>query len=248
MTDAEWALGCIACGGKPVTAQDRLCRRIRHRLAQCVDVISEASDRLCTELVAEAAQTYSTTVATPSYFVEMLLWIEDKRFPVHPGLDPAAILRALYFDLRGGRLQGASTISQQLYNIRSSRVRVSRSLRFKLRQACCSIYLSATNDKAALLKEYINNVYWGRSYYGLDAAARGYFGTVRQSLSPAESFFLAERLANPNRVSIPRILNLLRRTPISSSLKQSGVVFDDIVGLYARVCCSGGEKWQIPVK
>src|SRR5713101_5974719 len=92
----------------------------------CTAALTAVSDWMCESLVARAAQQYSRVLFTPCYFVELLLWVEDKRFAVHPGVDPAAVVRATLFNFGGRRaLQGASTISQQIYSIR-----VARSLRF----------------------------------------------------------------------------------------------------------------------
>lgn len=176
----------------------------------------------------------------------MLFWIEDKRFPVHFGIDPIAVARAAVFNLHGRTIQGASTIAQQIYSIRLSRSgKFSRSMAYKIRQISYSLYLSAINSKAAILGEYINTVYWGRSYHGLDRAAAGYFNVARYSLSIVQSFFLAERLAAPNRISVPRICNLLKRTPIRLSLKRNGATLGDVAEVYERVYGYGGEMWQL---
>ncbi len=179
----------------------------------------------------------------------MLFWIEDKRFAVHFGVDPIAMARATAFNLRGGVVQGASTIAQQIYTIRVGRSgKFSRSAAYKIRQIAHSLYLSAVNSKAVILREYIDTVYWGRSYRGLDKAVSGYFSTSRASLSVCQSFFLAERIAMPNRVSVHRISNLLTRTPIRLNLKRNGATTRDVVKLYEEIYGCGGEVCQLLAK
>ncbi len=201
---------------------------------------------MCRNLVARTAREYSTLLYTPNYFVELLFWVEDKRFAVHFGVDPVSIMRAIIFNLgrQGGTLQGASTISQQLYNIRLRRA-FSRSLAFKVKQTGWSLYASAAMSKASILDEYVSTVYWGRGYRGLDMAAEGYFNATRASLSIAQSFFLAERLAAPNRVSVARISNLFKRIPIRLTLNRNGGTLADIIALYEEIYDCGGEMWQL---
>jgi penicillin-binding protein 1A len=181
----------------------------------------------------------------------MLLFVEDKRFSIHFGADPIAIVRAALFNLRGGSLQGGSTIAQQVYTIRQrNRLRRTRPRTFllKLKQSAWASLYSATNSKAVVLQEYVNTVYWGRSYYGLDRAAEGYFRVTRSTLSISQSFFLAERIAAPNRLSIRRISNLLGRTPIQESLACNGATTADVIALYKQIYGCGGEIWPVPAK
>jgi penicillin-binding protein 1A len=202
---------------------------------------------MCGAFVAQKARQYSCVLNTPAYFVEFLFWVEDKRFAVHYGVDPIAVIRAIVFNLRRGTvLQGASTIPQQVYTIRLSRShRVFRSFPYKLKQVSWSLYASAARGRASILDEYVNTAYWGRSYHGLDKAAQGYFNVTRASLSIAQSFFLAERLATPNRVSVPRISNLLKRTPIKLAFLRNGASLAEIIDVYEGIFGCGGEMWQL---
>ncbi|SRR6266480_224501 len=203
--------------------------------------LSFLSDWLCGPMVSRAARGLAGAVSVPDHFIEMLLWVEDKRFAIHMGVDPLAMIRALLFNSRGGNIQGASTISQQVYSIRWSNAGgVCRDWRYKTKQILWSILHSALNRKLDILKEYLNTIYWGRSYYGIDDAIKGYFEGNRQSLSVAQSFFLAERLAAPNRISLGRISNLLKRTPIHTSLSNNGATAGDVQSLYEYVYGSRG--------
>jgi membrane peptidoglycan carboxypeptidase len=215
------------------------------------EVLSRCSDRAAELTIHRSAKRYSTELNTPEHFVEMLLLIEDKRFPYHFGVDPFAIFRAVIFNIQGGVLQGASTIVQQLYNVhmhRRSMSRKPRTLRFKVRQCIWALYHSSRESKGALLREYVDRVYWGQSLYGLDEAAHGYFNIGRLELSPAQSFFLAERIAMPNRCSEMRILNLIRRPAIRNVLARYGATAKDVETLYARIYDFGGEMWQLQVR
>jgi len=213
--------------------------------------LSDLSDWVCGPLAAHSARRFSSAIQTPTHFVEMLFLIEDKRFAIHFGLDPIAIARALIFNVSGHRLQGASTIAQQIYNTRWTnppKGTRSRTLKYKIRQGLWTIWQSATTPKISILAEYLNTVYWGRSYHGLDCATEKYFGASRSSISCTQSFFLAERLAAPNRISPARIYNLVRRPAIASMLMQHRVTINDVVSLYEQIYGCGGELWRTLVK
>jgi penicillin-binding protein 1A len=175
----------------------------------------------------------------------MLFLVEDKRFSVHFGIDPIAIARAIAFNLRQESLQGASTIAQQIFTIRMARSKsIPRSLAYKVTQSVWALCESAVRSRDSILREYVETVYWGRSYHGLDRAAAGYFSTDRTSLSVGQSFFLAERIAAPNRVSVKRISNLLERASIRMNIARNGATIAEVLKVYQQVYGNGGGGWQ----
>jgi penicillin-binding protein 1A len=207
-------------------------------------LLSDLSDRICASLVAYGAEGLAKAVSAPIHFVEMLLLIEDKRFIVHFGVDPVSIVRALVFDLRGSALQGGSTIPQQLYNVRAYRAGAPaqpRTLGYKFRQSAWAISCSAKLSKVHILAEYVAYVYFGRSYFGLDKAAKGYFCAPPCELSVEQSFFLVERIAAPNRISPLRIANLLSRPGILGALKRHMIDKKDIITFYESRYGCGAE-------
>jgi penicillin-binding protein 1A len=208
--------------------------------------LSSGSDWLCGTLAARGASKFSEVLGTPSHFLELLLLVEDKRFAIHFGIDPAAIARALIFNMQGRALQGASTIGQQLYGIRGNRLaRRQRTLSYKVRQSAWSLFVSTFTPRVSLLREYLDTVYWGRSYRGLDCAATGYFNETRHALSVVQSFFLAERIAAPNRISVRRISNLLKRVPITTCLHRGSVEIKDVIKTYEEIFHCGGQMWGL---
>ncbi len=173
----------------------------------------------------------------PVYFIEFLVLIEDKRFPFHRGVDSVAILRALRHNLKGSRIrQGGSTIPQQLYAIRAHAAggKYRRNALGKVRQAIFGVFISRSLSKQQILGEYLAGVYWGKSFTGLDAAAKGYFNKLPKELDVAESFFLAERLASPNRISTARLTTILARKPMRQSLHSFGSSVEEIEEFYRR--------------
>jgi penicillin-binding protein 1A len=116
--------------------------------------------------------------------------IEDRRFYRHGGIDVAGIARALWADLRAGRVeQGGSTITQQL--VRNLYDQRERTLERKLREACLAVKLDRAWSKDRILTGYMNAVYYGNHAYGIEAAAQTYFSRRARSLTLKQAALLA---------------------------------------------------------
>jgi penicillin-binding protein 1A len=128
--------------------------------------------------------------ALPAHVPQALLATEDRRFYSHPGVDPIGILRALIVNLQaGGVQQGGSTLTQQLAkNLFLSR---ERTIRRKVQEALLAFWLEARYGKDRILEIYLNRIYLGAGAYGIDAAARRYFGIPAEKLSLWQSAVLA---------------------------------------------------------
>ncbi len=114
---------------------------------------------------------------------------EDRRFWQHPGVDPLAIVRAL--TQIGAQPSGASTITQQLARrLYLSDDTASLPVR-KAHEALIALQLEARRSKTELLDLYLNDVYYGRGAYGIEAAARVYFGLSAANLDLAHAAYLA---------------------------------------------------------
>ena len=115
--------------------------------------------------------------------------IEDKRFFDHKGVDPTAILRALVNKWSSGSEEGGSTITQQL--IKNTIVGDEHSYQRKLKEAALAYQLEQRWTKEKILAEYLNTIYFGHGNYGVETAARYYFGKGANNLEPAEAALLA---------------------------------------------------------
>ncbi|MCS7222143.1 MAG: penicillin-binding protein 1C [Anaerolineae bacterium] len=125
---------------------------------------------------------------------------EDKTFYTNPGVDWAAIVRAVLQNTAEGEIvSGASTITQQLArNIAFTyEERISRSLDRKMREAALAQELTSRFSKDEILEMYLNVVYYGHLAYGAEAAARTYFGKSAAELTLAESALLAALPQSP---------------------------------------------------
>lgn len=142
----------------------------------------------------------------PPYVYQAVLAIEDRRFYHHFGIDLIGLLRAAYTNYQADRVvQGASTITQQLaknflftqglYNVND------RSLRRKIQEAIMALWLEWHFTKDQILGIYLNRVYLGSGTYGVDAAARKYYGRSANQLNVYQSAVIAGLLKAPSRYS-----------------------------------------------
>ncbi len=136
----------------------------------------------------------------PAHCVAAVISTEDANFYTHPGVDLIGIVRAAVINVTGGEIAaGGSTITQQVARITllDAGERTERTLRRKLREALLAFQLSAVYSKDEILTLYLNQAYFGGLAYGIEAAARGYFGKSAAELSLAECALLAGLLQSP---------------------------------------------------
>ncbi len=134
----------------------------------------------------------------PAHVKNAFIAAEDARFYDHPGVDVVRILGAAWSDLKAGAfVEGASTITQQLIKLThlDSRKELSR----KVDEAILAVQLERIYGKDQILEIYLNTVYFGSGYYGLETAARGYFGVSAAALTLDQAALLAGVLKSPAR-------------------------------------------------
>jgi len=134
----------------------------------------------------------------PDYVPQAFLAIEDRRFYQHEGVDRMAVLRAIVANLRAGEtVQGGSTITQQL--ARNLFLTPSQTINRKLREMVLASRIERRLTKDEILELYLNRVYLGDQAYGIDAAARRFFGHPASELTLAEAAMLAGLPKAPSR-------------------------------------------------
>lgn len=136
----------------------------------------------------------------PPHLRDAILAIEDRRFFDHGGFDPLAIARALFVNLfAGGVRQGGSTLTQQL--AKNLFLTPERTVRRKVQELLLAFWLEANFTKKQIFTLYMNRVYLGSGAYGVDGAARRYFGKSARRLGLLESAAIAGLLKAPSRYS-----------------------------------------------
>lgn len=136
------------------------------------------------------------------HLVQATIAAEDRRFYQHHGIDPAAILRALWQNLRAKSVvSGASTLTMQVAkHKRNDGVPRRRSLRAKAAEAIAAVRLDARVSKQKILRAYLNTAPYGANLVGCEAAARRYFGKGAKELSIPEAALLAALPKAPTRL------------------------------------------------
>jgi len=134
----------------------------------------------------------------PPYVPQAFLAIEDKRFYAHRGIDRQALMRAAAANMTAGRtVQGGSTITQQL--VKNLFLTPDRTVRRKVQEMILASRIERQLRKDDILEMYLNRVYLGDQAYGVDAAARKFFGKSAAELSLPEAAMLAGLPKAPSR-------------------------------------------------
>ncbi|MBL6454592.1 transglycosylase domain-containing protein [Belnapia sp. T6] len=144
----------------------------------------------------------------PPHLINALVASEDRRFREHFGIDPQALARALLSTLTG-RTQGGSTLTQQTLKevyLKHTNVLVRKALA----EPVLAPLLELNLGKEDILFVYLNRVYFGGGAYGIEAAARVYFGKAARDLSVLEAAVLVSLLPAPNRFNPHRNPDLAR--------------------------------------
>ncbi|MBE1486075.1 transglycosylase domain-containing protein [Plantactinospora soyae] len=132
----------------------------------------------------------------PDYVQKAVAAAEDRKFYKHKGVDYLGIARAAWNNFTGGTKQGASTITQQ-YARNAYENLNDDSYQRKVKEAILASKLNDEFTKAEIMQHYLNTIYFGRGAYGIEMAARTYFGKGADKLTVAESAVLAGVIKQP---------------------------------------------------
>lgn len=161
----------------------------------------------------------------PPHVPRAFLAAEDRRFYSHGAVDLRGVARAAAANLGKGRIvQGGSTITQQL--ARDLFLGKERTLRRKLQEAALAYRLERRLTKDQILELYLNRLYFGAGAYGLEAAARTYFGKPARQLSVSEAALLAALPKAPSRLAPDEDLDaaLARSRLVLGTMREAGWV------------------------
>jgi len=151
--------------------------------------IYDDNDEPMTELHVER-RIFVPLAQIPPALRDAIIATEDRRFYSHWGVDPIGIARAVVQNYRRGRIvEGGSTITQQLAKVLF--LTADKSLERKLKEAVLALELERRYSKDRILEMYLNQVYFGHGAYGVEAAARTYFGKSVSELTVREAALLA---------------------------------------------------------
>ena len=136
----------------------------------------------------------------PGDMKDAMVAVEDRRYYMHPGVDPIGIARSLWVRVqRGYWAQGGSTITQQL--ARNVYLNNNREFGRKVREIILAMAIETKFSKEEILELYLNKVYFGGGAYGVDAASRLFFDHGAEDISLAEATIIAGLVKAPSRYS-----------------------------------------------
>jgi 1A family penicillin-binding protein len=174
-------------------------KELSFRQAPQTTKIYDRNGVLLAEFYATQNRTLISLSDIPTYLQEATLAIEDKNFYKHPGFDIPSIIRAFREDIKGRTLQGGSTITQQL--IKSSILTPEQSISRKVKELVLAFWTEKMYSKNQILEMYFNQVPYGGTAWGAEAASETYFNKPVKELDLAESAFLAGLTSAPTTYS-----------------------------------------------
>gem|GEM_PF-97005 len=157
--------------------------------------IYDAESRLITEYKGIENRVMVSIKAMPIYLQHAFVACDDARFYTHSGVDLKRIVGAFISNLSSSSTQGGSTITQQL--IKQTILSDEQSYKRKIQEAYLAIQLETEYSKEEILEAYLNTIYLGENYYGVQVAAEGYFGKALKDLSLRECAMMAGMTRNP---------------------------------------------------
>ncbi len=140
-------------------------------------------------------RTVVTLAEIPMQVRNAVMAAEDRGFYSNRAFSPTGIARAVWNNLRGGSLQGGSTITQQY--AKTAFLTPERSIQRKIKELVIAIKLENQFTKDQILENYLNTIYFGRGSYGVQTASQVYFGTTVDQLTTAQAAVLASILRSP---------------------------------------------------
>lgn len=161
----------------------------------------------------------------PKNMINAVIATEDQRFWTHSGVDPRGIARAVLENAWSKKItQGGSTLTQQL--ARNAYELKGRNYKRKLLEIALAHRIEKNVPKEKILEAYLNRVYFGSGFYGIESAAQGYFGLPAEKLNLAQCALLASVLKSPNKLSPKRNLSAARqsRNVVLGQMEKLGLV------------------------
>ncbi|MBO0662846.1 penicillin-binding protein 1A [Jiella sp. MQZ9-1] len=165
--------------------------------------------------------------AIPDLVKNAFISAEDKNFYSHPGIDIEGVGRALMVMAKGGRMQGASTITQQV--AKNFLLTNERTLDRKIKEAILSLRIEQAYSKSKILELYLNEIYLGMGSYGIAAAALAYFDKSVTELNIQEAAYLAALPKAPENYNPFRDYDraLSRRNWVISQMAANGFITEE---------------------
>lgn len=220
----------LLCGAVKTLGMDRWVDFDVYRITGCdrTSIIYDGQSDVVTRLHGVQDRTWVSISELQPSTVYAFISAEDARFFEHEGVDVIRIAGAIVANIKAGSyVQGASTISQQL--IKLSHLTSEKTISRKAEEAALAYEMERQYSKEDILEMYLNYVYFGGGYYGIEAAAEGYFGVHASDLTLDQSAMLAGILKSPSGYAphINYAASINRRNNILRLMRDYGYITDD---------------------
>ena len=203
----------LLCGAVKTLGMDRWVDFDVYRITGCdrTSIIYDGQSDVVTRLHGVQDRTWVSISELQPSTVYAFISAEDARFFEHEGVDVIRIAGAIVADIKAGSyVQGASTISQQL--IKLSHLTSEKTISRKAEEAALAYEMERQYSKEDILEMYLNYVYFGGGYYGIEAAAEGYFGVHASDLTLDQSAMLAGILKSPSGYAPHKLCGFNKQT------------------------------------
>src|SRR6185436_13366446 len=194
-------------------------------------VLDRSGERFAEVFEENQRRVWVALAEIPEHVQKAFLSAEDRRFYQHQGIDERGLIRAFIGNLASsGRPQGGSTITQQI--VKNLLVGEDLTYERKIREMIVATRVEQTLSKAEILELYLNSVYLGRGSWGIEMAARGYFGKPANKLTLEEGALLAGLTKGPNYFSPDRHAGRAqeRLAYVLSRLQEDGAIAAEPLG------------------
>jgi penicillin-binding protein 1C len=161
--------------------------------------IYDRNGKILYTLYSDRNQTFVPLSKIPKTLQEATIAVEDKDFYHHGAIDIRGITRALYANIFHQQFQGGSTLTQQL--VKNSLLTPERTIQRKIKEVALSYVVELLYSKTQILEMYLNQVPYGGTAYGVEAASQTYFGKHVEELTLAEQAFIAGLPEAPSLLS-----------------------------------------------
>ncbi len=200
---------------------------INRQIAQSTKIYDHTDTHLLYEIAPDKKRTLVTIDQIPANVINATITAEDRKFYKHFGIDPVGILRALLYNVMhlDATGQGASTITQQF--VKKAMLTDVQDYSRKIREIMISLALEQRFNKEEILQMYLNEIPYGGTNYGIEAAAQEYFGKSVKDVTLAEAATLAALPNRPTRLMNDPELLKSRRDWILQSMADLGYVTQD---------------------
>ena len=210
---------------------------LQRNVAQSTKIYDRTGKIILYEIFADERRSLVELEDIPQHLIDATLMAEDQDFFIHPGFDLKGIFRAIIVDvLQGGKVQGASTLTQQF--VKNAFLTTEKTWRRKIKELLLSYQLEKKYSKQEILQMYFNEIPYGSNAYGAEAASQIYFGKSVKDLGLDECALLAAMTKAPTYYS-PRGNHqdelILRRNYLLGVMADKGLISQELANQTKKI-------------